>query len=351
MKKGVRPRRDSETAPIGLRSYRPPGWGKAWLLCLLWMGGGCSEFRPTAPGGSPMPAGLAPPLPADPETQPPAEDSEVPEVSLDSEGVPPFFGLPCTDHADCSDSNDPTPGYCHSMYPGAESSCTIGCVASCPEGYGCNAVGNAGDSDLLFLCTMEPDVSCASCQSSQDCLFDNARCVDIDAAGGSPDLRCAFTCTEHSDCGQGYECLVLDGAGMDLDSGVCVPVSGSCTCTGQETYEVVPAPCSKLNEHGQCHGMQVCASEVGWLCDARTPTPEICDALDNNCNGEVDEGCPPTQLLLELSAAVLPPVTADATPVHLSVAPLGLVGRSDSPSGGTHVRWGFYPALDVHFGP
>jgi MYXO-CTERM domain-containing protein len=38
-------------------------------------------------------------------------------------------------------------------------------------------------------------------------------------------------------------------------------------------------------------GMQVCDSGQWLDCDARQPEPEICDGHDNNCDGVVDEGC------------------------------------------------------------
>src|SRR5262249_5870110 len=37
-------------------------------------------------------------------------------------------------------------------------------------------------------------------------------------------------------------------------------------------------------------GTLACAGAAGWVCQgAKEPSPEVCDGLDNNCNGQVDE--------------------------------------------------------------
>ena len=52
-------------------------------------------------------------------------------------------------------------------------------------------------------------------------------------------------------------------------------------------------PCTRSNEQGSCPGLQACSAAGIWdVCQAPTPTAEVCDGQDNNCDGEVDEGAP-----------------------------------------------------------
>ncbi|MRG91771.1 MopE-related protein [Polyangium spumosum] len=61
----------------------------------------------------------------------------------------------------------------------------------------------------------------------------------------------------------------------------CPPAGGTCTGTG-----TLMAPCNT--------GKLVCQGAQKWVCsNPKPPSPEVCDGLDNNCNGMLDDGSLP----------------------------------------------------------
>ncbi len=133
-----------------------------------------------------------------------------------------------------------------------------------------------------FQCILPPDTSCETCDADEDCL--GGRCIEIDGQD-----RCAIQCTAGGgECGDGYVCEAFGGEDL------CLPESGSCDCS--EASVGVKRSCSKANGIGICYGFETCLGAAGWsACDALTPANEICDGVDNNCNGGIDDGLPPTQ--------------------------------------------------------
>ena len=92
-------------------------------------------------------------------------------------------------------------------------------------------------------------------------------------------------------------CVVVScDAGYVLDkTGLCVPESkpvckdNDCTCTSKEAGKT--RACTRTNEVGTCSGIQTCQGAAGWDdCTAKVPQAEICDGLDTDCDGQTDEG-------------------------------------------------------------
>jgi hypothetical protein len=73
-------------------------------------------------------------------------------------------------------------------------------------------------------------------------------------------------------------CCTFDNPGAIPDLQWCPPIGGNCFDSGG-----LMAPCSA--------GVLTCSGPLGWVClNPRPPVAEVCDGQDNNCNGQIDEG-------------------------------------------------------------
>ena len=128
-------------------------------------------------------------------------------------------------------------------------------------------------------CVDHLDTTCQVCETDFDCS--GSKCVEFDNV-----MRCAMPCAAQEDCGAEEACANYDGKG-DL----CQPATGSCECNA--AAEGAHRDCSIGNMAGTCVGQEVCDSAVGWsACDAQEPAAETCNAVDDNCDGQTDEGFP-----------------------------------------------------------
>ena len=168
-------------------------------------------------------------------------------------------------------------GLCAKLPDGKDKTCLQKCTAGC----GANEICTPLDLNR-YACVPEREGICRSCATNAQCPYPGDLCV---AVGGA--RFCGRDCTFDSKCPSGYRCE----PGFDLQGneiGVqCQPVSGTCTCTPSTIGQTVP--CEKANSFGVCMGVQTCEQTGFSSCNVRTPTQEICNGADDDCDSSTDE--------------------------------------------------------------
>ena len=243
----------------------------ATVLCLAACGEDASPAAPGPVDANDIVDGQDPDIP---DGTPPLDIPDVPDVSgiewppcddPTADSLPP--GCPCTDNADCD------MGWC--VYgPEGTKMCTDTCITECPEGWNCTPV-DTGSPDLVFICVPRFTDLCKPCATADECGFADAKCVDYGEGG----RFCGVACNLDEDCPTDYGC----------NAGQCQRTNGECTCSQKSIDEVATTACNVVNEFGTCTGDRRCDPGGLTECSAQTPAEEICDGVDNDCNGSADE--------------------------------------------------------------
>jgi hypothetical protein len=176
---------------------------------------------------------------------------------------------PCGDDAECPG------GVC--LVLDGEGHCATSCAddSVCPTGYGC----------AVDATSAHPDMYCqpvtASCTCSAEVAGKVRSCNTMNAIG---------TCwgTQTCDGANGWTACtapvateeVCDGLDNDCDFQIDNGVGGGEACV------------NTVAGIGSCPGIRTCDGANGFICNGPLPMLETCNSLDDDCDGTVDEGYP-----------------------------------------------------------
>ena len=248
------------------------------LLCLSLVGCGSSDPTPdTVDRGDSQPSDGAHFLPRDIKSELASWDfgGNPDQAGFEFQAQPGDFLWPCNTGEDCLS------GYCIQTEAYGEV-CTVYCEEECPLNWKCKS--KSVGADIIFLCSPPETDLCEPCVADDECGSPVDLCLSL---GADEQAFCAIACANDDDCPEDYHCgAALGVADEPLQ---CQPSSGSCTCLGALNGST--EPCLKESEFGKCFGERQCNGADGWTeCSAQAPAQEVCDGDDNDCDGDKDNG-------------------------------------------------------------
>ena len=195
------------------------------------------------------------------------------------------LGWPCAEDKECLS------GFCVDDASGKV--CSMLCVEECPPDFAC-AQCIPCLPDQVYICLPNHARLCKPCLTDSDCndaLGDvGSRCVPLGGGG----MFCGSDCSDSS-CPQDYECHgmpLVDGKKADVCVREIEDGGYPCECSPLAIAESATTTCYQQNMYGKCSGERHCEEAGLTACDAKEPEPEECNGLDDDCDGEIDEGLP-----------------------------------------------------------
>lgn len=194
------------------------------------------------------------------------------------ETFPKDFGCECVTPDDCIS------GLCIDVEYGKI--CSVTCTDKCPDGFSCLQV--SGQRDVMFICLPKFSKLCQPCKAHLDCQAKGAQAVSVCVDYGEEGSFCGVVCNSEIDCPNNYICK-----DMSLADGTptkqCVKKDMKCQCNSLGKALGMATYCVVTNDIGQCKGERQCLADGLSVCNAPTPSKEECDQKDNDCNGITDD--------------------------------------------------------------
>lgn len=193
---------------------------------------------------------------------------------------PPTAGQLKKEGEECFTDESCETGLCDAL-PNGPTLCVRKCSAGCTDREVCTQL-----TPDRFACAPDRGGLCVPCARDSDCPYPADKCLVVNGTG-----VCGRDCAYEGRCPISYQCL--NGVGVDslAKKQQCVPSSGSCDCTFATKGQMIS--CTVENGYGKCAGHRTCDGAMGYgACDAKTPTGETCNGLDDDCDGTTDEEQP-----------------------------------------------------------
>ncbi|MBM4386282.1 MAG: putative metal-binding motif-containing protein [Deltaproteobacteria bacterium] len=173
--------------------------------------------------------------------------------------------------------------------------CTKKCFedGDCPEGWACKMVLNT-DIDPVYICVPANIYLCRPCEINNECAPIYVSSSDLCVSYGGAGKFCGIDCKK-KDCPAGYKCEDVTAVG-GIEAKQCVPVDdGECSCTKKFIDGGFSTTCYNSGNFGTCFGKRMCTAGGLTECDAKWPEKEVCNDIDDNCDGSTDpegtDGC------------------------------------------------------------
>ncbi|MBM4355446.1 MAG: hypothetical protein FJ109_16940 [Deltaproteobacteria bacterium] len=189
-------------------------------------------------------------------------------------------GYPCQSAEDCNS------GYCILTPDGHR--CTLECLDECPFGWSC-VVYKPALPDELYICAPKIMNLCRPCRQNSECLVNGVEMGDRCLPYGPSGSFCGASCDQPGDCPPGYTCTAVEDVSGATTS-QCRLLEGECPCAQWFADEMASTDCQTVNENGACSGTRFCTTSGLTKCSGAEPAPESCNAKDDDCDGDTDEG-------------------------------------------------------------